>query len=66
MAAAAAAAAADAVAAVRAAAGGDVTALAALASKVLGYGVVAGAAVLKLPQARPPARACACASARDL
>ena len=48
--------AADAVAALRSAAGGDVSALAALASKVLGYGVVAGAAVLKLPQARPPLR----------
>ena len=43
----------DAVAALRSAAAGDVSALAALASKVLGYGVVAGAAVLKLPQARP-------------
>ena len=62
-AAAAAAAAADALAAVRAAAGGDTTALAALASKVLGYGVVAGAAVLKLPQARA-ARDCACAGTR--
>ena len=45
----------DAVAALRSAAAGDVSALAALASKVLGYGVVAGAAVLKLPQARAEA-----------
>ncbi len=39
-------------AALRAAAAGDTAALAALASKVLGYAVVAGASVLKLPQAR--------------
>lgn len=44
---------ADALAAVRAAANGEFSALAALASKVLGYGVVAGSAVLKLPQVRP-------------
>jgi len=44
---------ADAFSAVRAAANGEFSALAALASKVLGYGVVAGSAVLKLPQVRP-------------
>ena len=39
-------------AALRGALAGDAAALAALASKVLGYAVVAGAAVLKLPQVR--------------
>jgi hypothetical protein len=37
--------------AVRAALAGDTAAAAALASKVLGYAVVAGSSILKLPQA---------------
>ena len=37
----------------RSALAGDTAALAALASKVLGFAVVAGSSVLKLPQARP-------------
>ena len=55
--------------AVRAALAGDTAAAAALASKVLGYAVVAGSSILKLPQASTRAarvlhaRARACAAA---
>jgi hypothetical protein len=53
------------VSAVRAAAAGDTAAAAAIASKVLGYAVVAGSSILKLPQASARVRRVRCACVRS-